>query len=86
MHKNDYTNAALQFYSRDRASTSRGLLNISTVAEDTTFTVVDGAGPSRETKHFQSAMLQGWDKFCFVGGAIEISAKLPGKKETGGLW
>ena len=39
-----------------------------------------------DVKHVQSAMLQGWNKFCFTGGIIEISAKLPGSSRIGGLW
>ena len=31
-------------------------------------------------------MLQGWDKFCFRGGVLEIEAKLPGRWDVGGLW
>jgi hypothetical protein len=31
-------------------------------------------------------MLQGWNKFCFIGGIIEFRAKLPGSGNTGGLW
>ena len=34
----------------------------------------------------RSAMLQGWDKFCFRGGVLEIRAKLPGRWDVGGLW
>lgn len=39
-----------------------------------------------DTKHVQSAMLQGWNKFCITGGIVEFSAKLPGKGSIGGLW
>jgi beta-glucanase (GH16 family) len=38
------------------------------------------------TKEFRSGMVQSWNKFCFIGGIIEISAKLPGDPKTGGLW
>ena len=31
-------------------------------------------------------MIQGWNKFCFTGGIIEMSAQLPGKWNIGGLW
>ena len=31
-------------------------------------------------------MVNGWNKFCFTGGIVEISAKLPGKHNAGGLW
>lgn len=29
---------------------------------------------------------QSWNKFCFTGGVVEISAILPGRGEVGGLW
>ena len=31
-------------------------------------------------------MVQGWNKFCFTGGIVEINAKLPGDPKIGGLW
>lgn len=39
-----------------------------------------------DKKYVQSAMLQGWNKFCFTGGIVEFSARLPGKPDVGGLW
>lgn len=86
LEKNDYTNNALQYYSDRLATTRQGYLNITTVAEDITLSATAAGGKQKLTKHFQSAMIQGWNKFCFVGGAVEISAKLPGKKHVGGLW
>ncbi len=86
IHKNDYTNFALQFYNSNLVKTSNGYLNISTVVEDITFEYTSQGATSKMTKHYQSGMLQGWNKFCFTGGIIEISAKLPGKSDIGGLW
>lgn len=37
-------------------------------------------------RHFRSGMLQGWNKFCYTGGILEIKLKLPGKPTVGGLW
>ena len=37
-------------------------------------------------KHFRSAMLQSWNKFCYTGGIIEIEVILPGKWNVAGLW
>ncbi|KZV87024.1 beta-glucan synthesis-associated [Exidia glandulosa HHB12029] len=34
----------------------------------------------------KSGMLQSWNKFCFTGGYIEISAQLPGSVHTTGYW
>ena len=39
-----------------------------------------------QIKHYQSGMLQSWNKFCFTGGIVEIKAKLPGYHDKGGLW
>ena len=31
-------------------------------------------------------MVQSWNKFCFTGGVLEMSIKLPGHAHSGGLW
>ncbi|GAA5845505.1 hypothetical protein JCM9279_003056 [Rhodotorula babjevae] len=36
--------------------------------------------------NFRSGMLQGWNKFCFTGGYLEVSASFPGSADTMGLW
>jgi hypothetical protein len=85
--KDDYTNFALQYYSEKLASTNNGYLNISTIVEEVEFEVNDAEkGKHKEKKTYQSAMLQGWNKFCFTGGILEIRAKLPGYADVGGLW
>lgn len=91
INKNDYTNFALQYYNSDLISTSNGYLNISTIINDISFDILDSTQStqpkkSKKTKVFQSGMLQGWNKFCFTGGIVEIKAKLPGKANIGGLW
>ena len=88
MHKDDYTNFALHYYNSNLAKTSSGFLNISTIVEDVSFTInsLEKKGVKKVTKNFQSGMIQGWNKFCFTGGIVEISAKLPGKWDIGGLW
>lgn len=35
---------------------------------------------------FKSGMLQSWNKFCFTGGLIEVSARLPGSSSIAGFW
>ena len=113
VHKNDYTNSALQYYNENLATTHAGALNISTVLHDVTFPMGDNDATGRifrtpwnrrslqgqqqgqdavsykytdtstssdkqrrstaasdirfKTKHYQSGMLQGWNKFCFTG-------------------
>ena len=60
LHKNDYTNAALQFYTRELVTTSAGMLNITTVNEDVTFPYWEQAvkGYRKMTKTYKSGMLQ----------------------------
>ncbi|BGP48265.1 hypothetical protein JCM10450v2_004137 [Rhodotorula kratochvilovae] len=36
--------------------------------------------------NFRSGMLQSWNKFCFTGGYIEVSASFPGNADTMGFW
>lgn len=79
INKDDYTNFALHYYNHDLVKTSNGFLNITTKVEDITFTYDDsvpgGSKGSKKTKHYQSGMLQGWNKFCFRGGIVEISVR-----------
>ncbi|KAK7241101.1 beta-1,6-glucosyl hydrolase [Aureococcus anophagefferens] len=90
IHKNDYTNKALQFYHEDYVTTSGGSLNITTTPEHTKFE----SHQIKDKKHvrvtvkktYRSGMVQGWNKFCFTGGILEIRAKLPGRYDVGGLW
>lgn len=94
INKDDYTNFALQYYNKDLARTSNGFLNITSVIEDVSFAVKPNPLSkvpikdqiTKQTKNYQSAMVQGWNKFCFTGGIVEISARLPGKSHIGGLW
>jgi len=88
IHKDDYTNFALHYYNSSLVNTNDGYLNITTIVQDVTFKYEDAkTKPSmKKTKNYQSGMLQGWNKFCFTGGIVEISAKLPGDAYIGGLW
>ena len=64
------------------------MLNISTSIEPKNFSVfdVDSKTHKRQYKEVKSGMLQSWNKFCFTGGIVEFSAKLPGSPSIGGLW
>lgn len=88
INKNDYTNAALHFYSPENALTVNGSLSITTERKVNTYKAFDEKKKTfyADKKHIQSAMLQSWNKFCFIGGILEVSAKLPGHPEKGGLW
>ncbi|KAJ8598816.1 hypothetical protein CTAYLR_008653 [Chrysophaeum taylorii] len=88
--KNDYTNMALHYYHADHVRTTNGVLNITTDYAPTTFeSAEDEEGFVQfktRRKPFSSGLVQGWNKFCFTGGIVEIVARLPGKATVGGLW
>lgn len=97
LHSDDLTNSPLHWYSHDAVKTENGVLNITLDIHPETFTyskpvfdqmkakMVTGKEVN-VTKEYRSGMLQSWNKFCFTGGIIEVSAKLPGDAKTGGLW
>lgn len=81
------TNQALHFYSPKNAITTNGVLNLTASLHLNKFKAYKKNGQVYVgKKHIQSAMIQGWNKFCFTGGIVEFSAKLPGSAHTGGLW
>jgi beta-glucanase (GH16 family) len=82
------TNAALHFYSPENAVTSNGVLNITTERKVNNYKAFNEKTKKfyPDKKYIQSAMVQGWNKFCFTGGVVEFSAKLPGSYQIGGLW
>jgi beta-glucanase (GH16 family) len=82
------TNKALHFYSHDNARTTNGVLNITTEQKVNSYMAFNEKTKKfyADKKYVQSAMLQSWNKFCFIGGIIEFSAKLPGHPDKGGLW
>jgi len=89
LDKNDYTNAALHYYSPDNARTNdEGELVIQSQPKNTEVVGFNDRKGEKEvvTKHFKSAMIQSWNKFCFTGGVIETKVILPGKAHVGGLW
>ena len=64
------------------------MLNITTTFKENKYIALNEKTKNKyvDTKYIQSGMVQGWNKFCYTGGIIEISAKLPGKSSIGGLW
>lgn len=82
------TNLALHFYHHDNAYTSNGVLNITTELKTNGYKAFNEKTKKyyADYKHVQTAMLQGWNKFCFIGGIVEFRAQLPGDAENGGLW
>lgn len=89
LEKNDYTNDALHYYAANNAATNEhGELVIRSQAAETDIVGFNDVHMKRThiKKHFKSAMLQSWNKFCFTGGVIEAKVTLPGKSQVGGLW
>ena len=88
LDKNDYTNEAMHYYSPDNIQTKDGDLIIKTEAKDVLFVGNNDTNGSKRMykKHFKSAMLQSWNKFCFTGGIIEAEVQLPGKHDVSGIW
>lgn len=91
IEKPDYSNQAIQFYnaSREYVTTRGGDLVLTTRAVKTTWPTGarDALGrPLYETKNYTSGMVQTWNRLCFTGGVLELSIKLPGHADSGGLW
>ena len=82
------TNAALHYYSENNVVTTNGVLNITVERKVNDYKAYDEIKKFfyADKKYVQSGMLQGWNKFCFIGGIVEFSAKLPGDPRKGGLW
>lgn len=64
----------LEWYDPDAITTRDGKLVI-TLAEE----------PIHDL-NFRSGMLQGWNKFCFQGGYIEVMMSYPGTPKAQGFW
>mmetsp|Transcript_26339 Transcript_26339/g.77317 ORF Transcript_26339/g.77317 Transcript_26339/m.77317 type:complete len:2722 (+) Transcript_26339:41-8206(+) len=75
------TNDQYNAYNDSLAYTEGGKLILETTVND----YVDAENPSN-TRTYQTAMIQSWNKFCFTEGYVEISAKMPGRSDVGGLW
>ena len=82
------TNAALHYYSHDNVRTANGVLNITTQRKVNAYKAFNEKTKKfyADKKYIQSGMVQGWNKFCMIGGIIEFSASLPGDPSIGGLW
>lgn len=63
-----------EYYSPEAINTTGGALSITMTQKAT------------HNLNFQSGMLQSWNKFCFQGGYIEFSMRMPGGPSTSGYW
>lgn len=90
MDKPDNSNNALQYYnsSSEYVYTKNGELVIKTSATKTEWIEWDDTKLEhvKKVKNYTSGMLQSWNKFCFTGGIIELSVKLPGPSNSAGVW
>ena len=82
------TNDALHVYKSENVKSMNGVLNITTTLQDNDYKAFNEKTKKYyvDTKHVQSSMIQGWNKFCITGGIVEFSARLPGKGSVGGMW
>ena len=72
----DPTNGNVAYMSPDMVTTRNGALEITT-------TNTGGLGQSAK---YSSGSVQSWNKFCFQGGAVEVSFSLPGLPGLPGVW
>ncbi|KAG2005856.1 beta-glucan synthesis-associated protein KRE6 [Coprinopsis cinerea AmutBmut pab1-1] len=67
----------LEWYDPSAATTANGSLQL-------TLSRVDPI--TNHNMRFRSGMVQTWNKFCFTGGILEASVRLPGASNIAGLW
>jgi beta-glucanase (GH16 family) len=80
-HRPDDVNDAIEFYnsSTEYVTTKNGNLIIKTRATKSSYVKDQNSLPEKLTKNYTSGMIQTWNKFCFTGGVLELSIKLPGQ-------
>ncbi|KAJ2919791.1 hypothetical protein MD484_g538, partial [Candolleomyces efflorescens] len=68
----------LEWYDPAQITTQNGALQIRVDRVD---------DPSiNHNMRYRGGMLQSWNKFCFTGGLIEVSVRLPGSPTVSGFW
>ena len=80
---------SLHFYNSSAVTTTaEGFLNITTTVDRTEWITYNQLKKKYVPikKFYKSGNVQGWNKFCFTGGIIEIDAIMPGEPTTAGLW
>jgi len=75
-------------WTKDYVTTNNGNLVIKTDSASATWSSWNWETLSMDnyTLPYQSGMISSWNKFCFTGGVLEVSVKLPGSEINGGLW
>mmetsp|Transcript_24346 Transcript_24346/g.31787 ORF Transcript_24346/g.31787 Transcript_24346/m.31787 type:complete len:552 (+) Transcript_24346:194-1849(+) len=86
--KPDDTNQADEFYDPSHVTTVDGKLEIKTTNDKVSWKQWDSnkGDFTTVTKNYTSGMVMSWNKFCFTGGILEISAQLPGDGVSGTFW
>ncbi|CED85101.1 Concanavalin A-like lectin/glucanase, subgroup [Phaffia rhodozyma] len=64
----------LEWYSPEAVTTANGSL------------VLTLSNITQHDLYYQGAEISSWNKFCFTGGRLEASVKLPGRPDVYGLW
>eukprot|EP00878_Enallax_costatus_P032528 GHUV01035753.1.p1 GENE.GHUV01035753.1~~GHUV01035753.1.p1 ORF type:complete len:387 (+),score=53.49 GHUV01035753.1:114-1163(+) len=75
-----------QNYKPDKVTVSGGALRLTMVNESSEAIQNSVNGPVNVRMNKTSGMVQSWNKFCFTGGLVEFSIKLPGSADVSGLW
>lgn len=75
----------INYYKGDLPRTQGGMLEIPVLSQDTDFDTSPTQNMSQR-RHFQSGMVQSWNKFCFRQGYLEYAAIMPGRPDRYGLW
>ena len=82
-------NSQINYYNASHASTQDGKLHIQASSQTATYRTgswTSNGEPVFAYAPVQTAMVQSWNKFCFTGGIVEMSGKMPGKAHQPGLW
>ena len=81
------TNSQVSAYSDlpDFATTADGRLKLKADVRTSTVHYFEG-GLKAAVRRYTTSMLQGWNKFCFTEGVVEVKVKLPGRAAQPGLW
>ncbi|KAK9814665.1 hypothetical protein WJX72_009478 [[Myrmecia] bisecta] len=78
-----------EVFKPDQVTTNGGaaVLTLDKAPENATASAQDPFGAIVNVmRPYVSGMLQSWNKFCFTGGYVEASIKLPGNASSSGFW
>ena len=82
------TNSQVNAYSDlpEFAHTADGKLKLKAAVRTSTIYYFDTGQHKTDSRVYTTQMLQGWNKFCFTEGVVEVKVKLPGRAVQSGLW